>query len=205
MTPETDTELLEAWRAGDRVAGRQLVDRHLPAIGRFFANKVTAEHDAEDLVSATFERLAKALERYRGNASVRTYLFSIAHNVLREYIRDRQRKVGRLDTEVSILDLGPSPSAALARHRDEQRLLHALRALPIAHQIVLELSFFEELSRSEIAEITGLPEGTVASRLRKARELLEGHLTELADSGDRIATDGDLAQWAQRVREALAE
>ncbi len=173
-------------------------------LGRFFANKVGHEHEAQDLVAETFERLAKALSRYRAESSVRTFLFAIAHNVLREHLRRREREARLGAPLVSVADLGPSPSMLFARHQQQRLLLHALRALPFDHQVVLELSLLEEMSRAEIAEITGTPAGTIAGRLRRAREQLGERLAELSDSPALLeSTTTDLAQWAQSLREAL--
>jgi RNA polymerase sigma-70 factor (ECF subfamily) len=199
-----DRALLHAWRAGDRRAGRRLVDRHLAGLGRFFANKVGHEAQAQDLVADTFERFAKALPRFREDSSVRTFLFGIAHNVLREFVRERQRDAARLQPLSSAADLGPSPSLAFAAHEEQRLLLHALRALPFDHQVVLELAFFEDMSRAEIAEVTETPAGTVAHRLRRAREMLADALTELSASPQLLeSTTTDLRSWARSLRQAV--
>lgn len=196
--------MLLAWRDGDRHAGRRLVERHLAGLGRFFSNKVGHEHEAQDLAAETFERFAKALPRYRGDGSVRTFLFGIAHNVLREYIRRREREARRAAPLASMADLGPSPSVVYAKHHQQRLLLHALRALPLEHQVVLELSLFEDMSRAEIAEVTGTPAGTVAGRLRRARELLDERLAALSESPELLkSTTTDLAHWAQSLKMAL--
>ncbi len=205
MVAASDDEgLLAAWAKGDRGAGRTLVDRHLAAVGRFFANKVGSTSEAEDLVGETFQRLAAGLDRYRGDSSVRTYLFAIAHNVLREFLRRRQREANRAEPLDSIADLGPSPSLALARDRQERLLLHALRALPFDDQCVLELSLFEEMSRAEIAAVTGIPAGTVAGRLTRARQRLHEQVEALSADPQLVAsTTTDLARWARALRESL--
>lgn len=162
------------------------------------------EHEAQDLAAEAFERFAKGLSRYRGDSSVRTFLFAIANNVLREHIRRRQRDQ-RMDAPLSsVADLGPSPSVVFADHQQQRLLLHALRALPLEHQVVLELSFFEDMSRAEIAEVTGIAAGTIAGRLRRAQELLRERLTTLGESPALLeSTITDLAQWAQSLREVL--
>lgn len=202
---EDDPALLDAWRRGDASAGRRLVDRHLASLGRFFANKVGHEEDAHDLVAETFERLARGLDRFAGRSSVRTWLFAIAHNVLREHIRRRERDAARGAPLRSVADLGPSPSVVFARHEEERLLLHALRSLPFDDQILLELSLFEEMSRAEIAEITSTPAGTVAGRLRRARARLDESLSALCRSPERLAsTTTDLARWARSIRGMLS-
>lgn len=198
----TDGELYGAWTAGDRSAGGRLVDRHLEAIGRFFGNKVTGHADIEDLVGETFERCAKNLGKYRGEGSFRAYLYGIAHNVLRDYIRRKQRGREQLDFGVtSLRDLGPTPSAVLGERREQTLLLQALRHIPLDHQIVLELSYFEGMSRREMAEVLGIPPGTVASRVRKGKQLLWQRIEELAESPSLLhSTIHGLEDWARGLQ-----
>ena len=83
-------------------------------------------------------------------------------------------------------------------------LLQALRHLPFALQAVLELHFFEELSRAEVALILELPEGTVAGRLRKAKAELRTELEALADNPALLqATVTDLPSWVADLRARL--
>lgn len=202
---EEDRALFDAWRRGDRRAGSKLVDRHIKGIGRFFANKVRSETEIHDLVAETFRRCTEDLERFRGQGSVRAYLFAIANNVLREFVRRDRKERERLEFgSTSIADLGPSPSRAFAHREEERLLLAALRNIPLNHQVLFELSVFEELSRSEIAEITGLPEGTVASRLRRARVLLEAQLARLSCRPSlATSTTTDLLGWARKLRRKI--
>ena len=176
----SDAELYRAWAAGDRAAGATLIDRNLAAVSRFFANKTVATTEHDDLVAMTFERCARSLGGFRGEGSFRGYLLGIALNVLRDELRKRPPHPAF--GSVSFADLGPSPSR-IAAERDEQRLLLAgLRAIPLDYQLVLELHFFEELSREEAATVLGIPPGTVASRLRRGRELLAAAIERLAGS-----------------------
>ena len=199
-----DSELLAAWREGDARAGRRLVERYLSAIGRFFSNKVAETHEAEDLTADTFARLSDSLRRFRGESSVRTFLFAIAHNVFREYVRRQQRDAARQRPLETMADLGPSPSVMFAKHDEQRLLLHALRALPYDLQVILELSFFEEMPRSEIARVVGEPAGTVAGRLTKARARLGEELARLSRSRELLeSTTTDLEGWARALRDSL--
>ena len=83
-------------------------------------------------------------------------------------------------------------------------LLQALRQIPLESQLLVELYFWEELTAREVAEILAVPEGTVRTRLRRARQLLEQALGRLAESPGLLAsTLADLDGWALRVREEL--
>ncbi|MBL8948118.1 MAG: sigma-70 family RNA polymerase sigma factor [Myxococcales bacterium] len=199
---DVEAELYRAWVAGDRNAGARLIERALPSVSRFFANKVVATAEHEDLVAMTFERCAKSLGGWRGAGSFRGYVLGIALNVLRDELRRRAPPVPM--GSASHAARGPSPSAALAE-RDEQRLLLAgLRAIPIEYQTVRELQLFEDLSRDECAALLGVPAGTVASRVRRARELLAAAVEQLAGTLALAETTvSGIDAWARSVRERL--
>lgn len=202
-----DEELYAAWERGDKPSAEALIDRHLRSIGRFFVNKVTDAPDAEDLASRVFEVVARNLGAFERNSSFRTYLFGIARNVLREYIRYKRRRPGEVDFRVTaVRDLGPSPSAIVAERKDQLLLLQALRAIPLAYQTVIELSYFENLTQAEIAKLLAVPPGTVASRIRRGKKMLDEKMEELAESQDVLeSTRHGLQDWADSVRKQLAE
>lgn len=199
-----DVELLERWRDGDLGAGDQLFNRHFSSVHRFFRNKVN-EGALEDLVQQTFMASVEGRERFRSDSTFRTYLFGVAHNLLRDHYR-RRRKAEVLDfAEASVEDVGFGPNTLLGRQQEQRLLLEALRRIPIDCQIVLELYYWEELSASQTAAVLGIPEGTVRGRVRKAKALLKKKLTVLARSpSDLESTVQNLEGWAASLREALA-
>ena len=97
--PPTDLELLEAWRGGDRQAGEALFERHFDAIARFFRNKV--DHGIDDLIQRTFLACVESKDQFRGEASFRTFLFAVAHNVLGKHYRSQRRHGDRIDFGVT--------------------------------------------------------------------------------------------------------
>jgi RNA polymerase sigma factor (sigma-70 family) len=184
---ETDAELFEAWRAGDERAGNALFDRYFETMFRFFRDKVN--DGAEDLVQQTFLACVRNSEAYRGDASFRSYLFTIARTKLLDHIRVRSRKQDRIDfTEVSLADLGISPSLWAAKREEEELLGTAMRHLPVDLQIAVEMFHLEDLPASEVARVLGIPEGTVRSRVRRALTQLREHISSLA-AGARLAQD----------------
>ncbi len=200
----SDTELLERWRGGDVAAGSALFERHFDALCRFFRNKLDAEgHGVDDLIQRTFLALVEHREQYRGDASFRTYLFTIARNELYAHLRRRGREGARFDPLVqSVQDHGPSPTGVMAHHREQRLLLEALRRIPIELQVVLELYYWEDLTAGELARVLELPEGTVRTRIRRGRQLLERALTELAEGETALAsTMAGLDDWARSIRE----
>jgi RNA polymerase sigma-70 factor (ECF subfamily) len=194
----SDYDLLDAWRAGDAKAGNQLFERHFEGLFRFLRNKVT--NDPADLVQAVFLACAESRDSFRGESSFRTYLFSIARNKLYNSYRDR--KPGADFGVTSLADLGPTPSLLVDKRVGDRLLLEALRAIPLELQIALELHFWEQMSGSEIARVLGIAEGTVRSRLRRAKEALEAKLAALSRSPRELeATLCNLEKWADAVRE----
>lgn len=199
----SDHELLAAWREGDRQAGGQLLDRHFSTLRRFFKNKVG--DDYEELVQRTMAGCVEGYAQYRGEGHFRSYLLGIACNVLRTHLRRRYRD-DRIDfASSSVADLGqPGPSTVAQLKREKQILLVALRRLPLDDQIMLELQYWEQLSSGQISEVLDVPAATVRTRIRRARQLLRGHVEELARSPQELSSTLDgLERWAQDVRGQL--
>jgi RNA polymerase sigma factor (sigma-70 family) len=196
-----DAELMEAWRAGDTAAGRTLVDRHFDSAYRFFVTK--APTHAEDLVQETFLALVEGRDRVRDRGGFRPYLFGIARHRLYRFWRDRKGDNAE-DRPVDDLSDGvASVRDALARHQEQKLLLQGLRRLPLHTQVLLELSYFEGLTDRELAEVEGIPVGTLKSRLRKARHDLEIEMAAV-DSGEILAsTTKNFDDWVASIRAGL--
>jgi len=196
---DVDKRLLASWRSGDQRAGNELVRRHLPGLSRYFCRRVS-ESQAEDLLQRTFLACVEAKDRLPP-AGVRAYLFGIARNQLLMFLRASRREV-RGDLEEDALartSLGP---AAQAAEREEQRLLfRALAALPLDLQLVVELFYWEDLTHPEIAAVLGIPEGTVKTRLFRARARIEALMAQAGKTADLSAlTLRELDQWASSRR-----
>jgi RNA polymerase sigma-70 factor (ECF subfamily) len=196
-----DRALFEAWCRGDRRAGASLFDRHYEAVSRFLRNK-TGEGEAPDLIQRTFLACVESRDRFRGDASFRTYLFAVARHVLHNHYRARASAAASLDfAETTAEALAPSSSEILRGAQDRRLLLAALRRIPIECQEALELHYWEQMGTAEIAEVVGVPAGTVKSRLQRGRRLLEERLAELADSAEALRTTlATLDRWAEGVR-----
>ncbi len=201
--PASDTELLDRWKAGDPGAGEELFERHFEALYRFFRNKVGDE--AEELLQRALMACVEQRDKFRGDASFRSFMFGVARIELLNYFKRKgrlQRREAPLET--SAHDLDPSPSLIVADKEEQRILLEALRRIPLDLQIAIELYYWEQLSTPEIAQVLEIPTGTVKSRLRRAKEHLEGELAELARSPQLLqSTIADLDGWAARLRSAV--
>lgn len=200
---DSDRELLDAWRDGDRAAGDALFERHFDSVCRFFRNKVN--DSIEDLIQRTFLACIENRDKYRGDAEFRTFMLGIARHMLFRYYRDKRRDGRTFDVlDTSVHDLNPSPSAIVAQHKDQERLLKALRRIPMDLQIALELHYWEGMTTSQIAEILDIPHGTASSRIRRAKENLLRSLGQTI--GPAASTELDertLDAWAESLRASV--
>ena len=200
VLPGDDLELLGLWQAGQTTAGRELVRRHYAAIYRFFFSKVDLG-SCEDLTQATFEVLCRRRDAFRGEgASFRGFLFGIARMKLLAYIRGKNRAFDPMEHSVADPGTLGSVSSLLADRQTEQLVAQALRGLGLDDQIVLELKEYEQLTLRELAELFGVPIGTMAGRVARARERLREATERLiADPALRASSVHDLESCMRSI------
>jgi RNA polymerase sigma factor (sigma-70 family) len=193
-----DATLLDRWRQGDAVSGEALFQRHFASIYAFFETK--CEREADELVQATFFACLRAKNQFRGESSFRTYLFTIARHELYRVLREGQRDGARLDFEASsIAELVTTPGSRIARNREHQRLVEAMRQLSVEQQTLLELHYWEDLGIADLAAIFEVPDATLRTRLHRARKALREKLDN--DAPTRVLDTLDtMDRWAKTVR-----
>src|SRR5262245_22164681 len=173
IAPEPSDEALFAdYRAGDAAAFEALFRRWQEPLGRHLARMLDDPAAADDLVMETFLRLHRHRARWREGTPLRPWLFTIARNLARNRLR-AQRLWGWLPLATARDRIAPPPAA-----RDEirRRVAEAFAALPEAQREACSLRLLGDLTLDEIAHVTGVPVGTVKSRLfhglRRLRVLL---------------------------------
>lgn len=195
MNESSDETLWEAWCGGDKAAGDALVQRYFLAIVRFFRSKVYGH--ADELTQATFLGCVEARARMVGGR-FRPFLYGIARKKLLQHFERRGRSVDADGfSHFSVADLADSPSRIVADDDQRRRVLQALQHIPVDHQIVIELAYWEEMPLAEIAEVVGAPTGTIKSRLSRARAKLAEELAKLGVSRNE-------AELADVTRDAAA-
>jgi RNA polymerase sigma factor (sigma-70 family) len=198
---DDDLALLDQWCAGDRVAGNTLFKRHFESLYRFLAHKV--EGDIDDLVQDTFMACMHSRNTFRRQSSFRTYLFAIARNTLYGYWRRRSGTREELDfEEISIASLSTSVGGRLTRREDRETLLLALRELSLEQQILLEMYYWEEFTRDQLADIFDVDTATIGSRLFRARQALRERLESMLEHPP-VALGEDLDAWARSLGPAM--
>jgi len=194
---EDDLALLDRWCGGDKPAGNDLFRRHFEAVYRFFEHKT--EGDIDDLVQETFLACLRSREGFRRQSSFRTYLFAIARHTLFGYWRRRASSRPTLDfDEISVASLSTSAGSRLAKRQDRAALLAALRALPLDQQLLLEMYYWQELDREQLAEVFEVEGATIGSRLFRARKVLQDTLGAVVEPQAQVADQFD--SWARRLR-----
>jgi RNA polymerase sigma-70 factor, ECF subfamily len=159
-TPDepTDATLTAAYRRGDERAATELVRRHAAAVGRFLYGSGAAASDVDDLVQETFFRAFRALDGWRGEGSIRSWLFSIGGNLLKdEYRKGKGRRV--LSLEDRDIPDHADPHADLAASEAERRVREGLATLPRLQREVFLRRALEGSDYEEIAAALGTTPG----------------------------------------------
>lgn len=186
---QTDRELVETAARGDRAAFHALVDRHGTELHRLARSLCRTRQDAEDIVQETFIGAFRGLARFDGRASVRTWLSRILVRQAAKAWHRSKKRWGTLplqDPEAQMSGWrkadGRGGSLSAVDSVDRRIDLRAvLDTLGDDHRQVILLREMQGLSYAEMAETLGVPQGTIESRLHRARnelrEKLAGYLT----------------------------
>jgi RNA polymerase sigma-70 factor (ECF subfamily) len=148
-----------------------LLAAYQPALARMAASYEWAPHKREDLLQEILLAIWKALPKFRGDCSERTFVFRIAQNRCLTHIWQRGRDPQTADDPPDLEDPRSDPEAQVIALREQGRLQDAIRSLPIAYRQVLTLTL-EDLSQAEIAAVLGITENNAAVRLNRARNAL---------------------------------
>jgi RNA polymerase sigma-70 factor (ECF subfamily) len=168
-----DTELVAAAVGGDPSAFHELVDRHSPHLFRLASMLSRTSADAEDIVQETFIGAFAGLARFSGKASVKTWLSRILQRqAARAWNRSRRlRDAANLEDASEAIGGDPGLSVVSSTTAVDRKIDIAamLQTLSEEHREVLMLREMQGLSYGEMAETLGIPQGTVESRLHRAR------------------------------------
>jgi RNA polymerase sigma-70 factor (ECF subfamily) len=181
--------LIERCTRGEEAACTELVDAHQRMVYQLALNLLGDHNEALDLSQEAFLRVFRTLHSFRGQSSLRTWIFRIvvnqAKNRQRWWRRRHRADQVSLDEHIRARGELPSPSHAIAPDRlfrqkeVAERLWRALEELPFEQRTAVILREVDGLSYEEIAFSLGVPPGTVKSRLARARETLRDRLRDL--------------------------
>jgi RNA polymerase sigma factor (sigma-70 family) len=198
LDQQSDWELLEAHRRGDRRAATVLFHRHYPRVVKTFSGVSTA--DADDLLQDTFLAAFSVTEDKVISGEFGAYVVGISRKKLASYFSKISRK--KLMVEVSQDD--PLVSDYVIAKRQDRVFLEALRTLDANYQHVILLRY-TEATYPEIASLLDIPIGTVRSRLSRGKAELEKALAKLEKCAHRFdSTATTVMTWARDILDSLA-
>ena len=191
IEPLSDHSLLLSARDGDDAAFAELVRRYRGQITNYVYRLVSDYDTAVDLAQETFMRVFRAADRYQSSYAFSTYIYRIATNLAISELRKRKRhrlvsltgffqsrEAGEEDSEFDPADLRPLADATLVEDERRAAVARAIATLPEKYRVPLVLRDVEERSYDEIARILGMSEGTVKSRISRARSFLRDKLEQ---------------------------
>jgi RNA polymerase sigma-70 factor (ECF subfamily) len=187
MVDAEERELIESLRRRDEAAFNTFVLRYQERVFRLLLRMLGDRAEAEDLAQEVFISIFKAIEGFRGDSALSTWVYRVAANHCRnrlKYLTRRRRQLTEAYDEQS--DEGGTlvpgqqrpdgPDRLMEARQTESFLQEGLLGLDEEQRELIVLREVEHLSYEEIMEITGLPEGTVNSRLHRARAALREHI-----------------------------
>lgn len=194
LREEADEILMLRYQEGEVRAFEVLLTRHRRGVYNFIYRFVGSRDRAEDLMQETFLRVIKGAGSYQKQAKFTTWLYTIARNLcVDQSRRQKHRKAASLDQPIgggeerdrSLLDVVPGKDMRSDREVINRQLYstieQAVAALPDEQREVFLMREFLDMAFKDIADVVGVPENTVKSRMRYALEKLRQELAEYKD------------------------
>jgi len=180
-----DVELVQSAIAGREACFEELVRRYQRPIAAYVYRMIGDYDSALDLTQEVFIKVYNSLHRYRSEFKFSTWIYKIAHNAAIDHLRRHavreQALTNGFDTErreVSLESRRLTPEQESERNEKRSEIESVVQLLPAAYRELIVLRHSQDLSYDEIAEVTGLPLGTVKNRLFRAREAMRDHLLQ---------------------------
>jgi RNA polymerase sigma-70 factor (ECF subfamily) len=192
LTGNDEERLIERLRQRDEGAFNQLVRLHQAAVFRQLLRVIGDPAEAEDLAQEVFVTVFKAIDTFRGDSRLATWIHRIAQNHARNRLKYHGRHKRRGDApldetteeSVAVPETGsrlPRPDHALEAQQAEVHIRLAITQLDPEQRTLIVLRDLENMTYEEIQEQTGLPSGTVKSRLHRARVALQERFRALSE------------------------
>ena len=192
LIEDQDLELIDRARAGDEKAFALLVTKYRKRIFNFALRYCNDRQEAEDLTQEVFIKAYRSIAGFRGDSKFSTWLFQITKNQAINRVRLLSRRLRfhlqsyADDDEGSPIERvacdRPDPSQLVLGREEQKRVQRAIQKLAPTFRVALILRDIEDLGYDEIGSILELPEGTVKSRIHRARSELKRLLTPYMES-----------------------
>lgn len=181
-----DEELVALSQGGSEEAYAVLVERYSDYVYTIAARILGDEEDAYDAAQEAFVRAYRAIGRFRGDAKFSSWLYRIATNRALTHLKRKRRRAPAVDIDAgphieSAIDLEPPrtrPDQVLADAEFRAEVRAAVAKLPDQYRTVITLFYLEQRSYKEVADVLGLPMGTLKTHLHRGRAMLRKIITE---------------------------
>ena len=173
----TDQQLLAQVVSGNENGLRELYQRHSAVMLRLLRRLTSDTGIAEEILQESWLAVWRSAENYRGSASVRAWLLGVARRQAHNRLRRVSPAMVDIDSAPEPADHATDVEGEVLAVMDRHVILAAMDRLPDTHRTVVVLALVEELPYPDIAEVMGIPVGTVKSRMSKARKLLSAELS----------------------------
>lgn len=174
-----DSHWLEQCREGDAPAIERLLQTYQQEVYRLALSILDDADEAEDATQEVFVAALRAFDSFRGDASLKTWLFSIAVNVCRTRLQRHKRRGSLMQILQGLFIQNQAyPEQEALQNESDSALWNAIQTLDDKQRIPVTLRYYHDLPVAEIAALLGVPVGTVHSRLNHAREKLRTLLRE---------------------------
>ncbi|HDR3346512.1 TPA: sigma-70 family RNA polymerase sigma factor [Bacillus cereus] len=176
-----DELMIEAFEIEDK---EDLIDEIMNKYGQevlqLVYSYVNNKEVAEDLTQDIFVKCYKSFHTYKGNSNLKTWLWRIAINHCKDYLKSwYNKKVIVTEDDFTYMESQKeSVEQIVIQNAEDSRLASAVMSLPIKYREVIYLFYYEELSIKEVATVIEVKENTIKTRLKKAKELLKKGLEE---------------------------
>ena len=183
-----DLELVKQAKQGNIAAFEQLFNRYQKRIFNFILRMLQNREDSAELTQDTFVKAYRSLAKLKSDVAFSSWLHQIAINLVRDKLRKHKLKTDSIDApeetedgtvySIDIPDVTANPREVTVKSELQVRIKNAIASLPAQYREVIILYHIEDIDIPEISRILKIPNGTIKSRLSRAREMLKSKLSK---------------------------
>ncbi len=177
MTKNPDIELFEKVQGRDSMAFDQLMREHSAELHNFILRIVSNSEDAQDILQDTFVRVWEKSHQFKGNSSVKTWIFKIAINLAYTHLKKRKRWGFSILDEIKSLVSGSDPVKDAEQDHNSELLEKSLNELTPRQHAVVVARIYKDLPFAEIAKALGCSENSAKVHFHEGKKRIESYIT----------------------------